>query len=278
MKCAWVQEHLVLYLAGELAAPETARILEHLETCANCMAEAEALAETQARLEAVIHTTVEAPSTLEARVMEAVSALPAPQQPGFRFLPRWGWRPSLALAGAALCLLGVGFFIGRWQALPPVGAPATTLNWASLEPDDSEGTRSQSDPQQLSQALATQVDFPVPVVDLKPEGASLVGGNRSVVQGVTVARLHYTWQGQPVALFVMDDKKLSPPMLPQEAFGTADSYLAGKTHGLTYVAWHTGRTNCVMVARSVPMHMLFHLACHACEKQEAGSIRSAPSG
>jgi anti-sigma factor RsiW len=268
MKCTWVQEHLVLYLAGELAAPETAQILEHLEMCAECMAQAEALAETQARLEAAIHTTVEAPTTLEARVMEVVRALPAPQRPWFRVLPRWGWRPSLALASAALCLLGLGFVIGRWQALPSGGVHATTLNWASLDPEGNAETQLQSDPRQLSQALTSLVDFSVPVVDLKPEGAALVGGNRSVVQGVTVARLHYAWQGQPVALFVMDDKKLAPPMLPQAAFGSADSYLAGKAHGLTYVAWHTGRTNCVMVARSVPMHLLFRLACHACEKQE----------
>jgi len=35
-----------------------------------------------------------------------------------------------------------------------------------------------------------------------------------------------------------------------------------------YVAWRSGKTNCVMVARSVSMHLLFHLACRACEQQD----------
>jgi hypothetical protein len=41
-----------------------------------------------------------------------------------------------------------------------------------------------------------------------------------------------------------------------------------KTGDLTYVAWSFGRTNCVMVARTVPMHLLFRLACHVSEKLE----------
>ena len=37
---------------------------------------------------------------------------------------------------------------------------------------------------------------------------------------------------------------------------------------MTYVAWRFGRTTNVMVARQVPMHRLFRLGCHTCEREE----------
>ena len=47
-----------------------------------------------------------------------------------------------------------------------------------------------------------------------------------------------------------------------------DSYFVRKMGGLTYVTWSFSGTNCVMVARAVPMHLLFQLACHTSEKLE----------
>jgi anti-sigma factor RsiW len=269
MRCGWVQERLMLYLAGELRTQETARLLRHLDGCAACAAQVEALAETQERVEVAVRTDIEAPDRLVARVMESVRTLPAPRRSWRVLFPRWEWRPRLALASGALCLLLIGFAAGRWHPR----SSAATLDLASLAQvhaaeQQAAGFRT-SDPQQLSRALASQVDFPVPVVDLKPEGAPLLGGTQSRVQGVPVALLHYNWQGERISLFVMDDRKLSPPALPQVASISADSYLAGKRDGLTYVAWRSGRTNCILVARTVPMHLLFRLACHACEKQES---------
>ncbi len=267
MRCAWVQDRLVLYLAGELGPQETARLLRHLETCAACTTLAESLADTQEDMEAAMRTDLEAPPTLDARVMEAVRALPTPRRSWRVLVPQWDGRLRLALAGAALCLIVGGFFAGRM--LRPAGGRVPTLDLAALSLPASEGPGiSVSDPAQLSQQLTPQVEFAVPAVDLKAEGAPLVGGSRSTLQGVPVARLRYNWQGQPVWLYVMDDKKLTPPALPQVASNGSDSYLAGKNHGLIYVAWHTGKTNCLMVARTVPMHLLFRFACHACEKQE----------
>ena len=68
-------------------------------------------------------------------------------------------------------------------------------------------------------------------------------------------------------LLVEGSLALSPPALRQVVF-RPDSYFVRKMNGLTYVTWSFGRTNCVLVARAVPMHLLFRLACHASEKLE----------
>ena len=95
----------------------------------------------------------------------------------------------------------------------------------------------------------------------------LVGGSKAMVHGVPVAALHYRWKGQRISIFQMDARQLSPSALRQVVF-RSDSYFVRKTGGLTYVTWSFGRTNCVMVAQSVPMHLLFQLACHTSEKLE----------
>src|SRR5262249_2598676 len=115
MRCAWVQERLLLYLDGELPPREAAGLVRHLERCAACTAQAESLAERQAPGDTSLATAIEAPAALDARVMEAVRGLPAPRRPWGAPLQR-GWLPRLAWVPAAVCLLMVGFYAGSWNA------------------------------------------------------------------------------------------------------------------------------------------------------------------
>src|SRR5579862_3794184 len=117
MRCARVQDRLLLYLAGELSTRERASVMRHLETCANCSALAEALAETQEHVDAGLSLDAGAPAALDARVMDAVRALPAPgrrqlgpSSSGHFMLRRLGW----GLAAGALAVLGYG--AGIWAA------------------------------------------------------------------------------------------------------------------------------------------------------------------
>lgn len=263
MRCGKVRERLLLYLAGELPGTEKERVEKHLVTCAACATHAEELAETQAQLDAALFLIDEAPTTLEVRVMQAVRELPAPRRPHPIF--RWE-RPPLAWAGLAACLAFLGFALGqRVHVLPSMPA----LDMAQLR--EAHGrlipTVALNDPRQLSETLTAQTQFPVTAVDLKPEGAQLVGGSTANVQGAQVALMRYTYDGKPVSLFQVDAHHLAAPA-PQWTKAAPDRYLVGKTGDYAYVAWTSGKTNCVMVARAVPMHLLFHLACHACEKQE----------
>jgi anti-sigma factor RsiW len=277
MRCAWVQERLLLYLAGELEPGQAPRLLRHLERCAACVAMAEQLAETGARLETALPTTLEAPATLHDRVMDVVRGSPAPRRSWPAFFPRPRVLHRLAHGAAVLGLMATAFFGGRWDAvrsLPVTAAAAPTVELALLGTAHRQSLRAGSvsevkeeQPQQLSRRLAPLLPFPIAAVDLPAEGLRLVGGKTGTMNGVPVAVLHYEWQGKRVTLFQMDARRLSPPALRAVVF-RSDSYFVRKMDGLTYVTWPFGQTRCVMVAQAVPMHLLFQLACHASEKLE----------
>jgi anti-sigma factor RsiW len=274
MNCAWVQERLLLYLAGELAPHQRARLARHLEQCARCAARAEQLAETQEQVETALPTSIEAPPSLDARVMEAVRRLPPPRSSWRLTFPRAGMRQRLGLASAALCLMIASFTAGNWYGASttrprPVSAlDLTLLGSAHLQSlSEPSAQINTSDPQQLARALRPLLPFALGVVDLHSDGMRLRGGNNTTVNGVPVAALRYAWKGERISLFQMDARTLSPPALRQVVF-RPDSYFVRKMGGLTYVAWSFGGTNCVMVAQAVPMHLLFRLACHTSEKLE----------
>src|SRR4051794_7308906 len=113
MNCAWVQDHLLLYLAGELEPGQSASLIRHLERCQACAVMADKLAETAGQAEAALQTNVEAPAGLDARVMEVVRGLPAPRRSWRASFPRWPVLPRLALGATVLCLVVAGYFAGR---------------------------------------------------------------------------------------------------------------------------------------------------------------------
>jgi anti-sigma factor RsiW len=287
MNCGRVQERLLLYLAGELDPRERTGVAQHLEQCARCTALAEKLADTQEWVQAALATSVEASPALDARVMEAVRRLPIPRPPRHLALPRMRVRQRLALVSAVVCVGIAAFMAGSWVRTPlsnKVAAPALDLallgnvhRRSLLAPSGSgpQGARTHSAsaeipasrPEQLAKALAPRLPFAVAVVDLPAEGMRLVGGSTATLNGVPVAALHYDWKGERISLFQMEARALAPAALGQVVV-KPDSYFVRKTGGLSYVAWSFGRTNCVMVARDVPMHLLFRLACHASEKLE----------
>lgn len=276
MRCGTVQERLLLYLAGELEGRERDQILRHLERCTVCTAHADLLSETREQVDAVLNTEMTAPPTLEARVMSAVRALPPPRKPWHMLIPT-APRPlrMVVLSGAALILLGIGLFAGmRLNAFRSGETAArldlTLLNAAHLHPPLLEAFSSPAP--QIAEALTPRVGFPVQPVDLRPEGAGIIGAGKTVIQGMRVALIRYQWQGEgeksdQISLFQMDARRLAPPALPQTEQRT-ESYVAGRMAGFNYVAWRSGRTNNVLIARVMPMHLLFQLACHACERQE----------
>jgi anti-sigma factor RsiW len=258
----------MLYLAGELGPKETGRLLAHLARCADCTALAEDLAATQERVAKVWHGNIEPPATLEARVMASVRALPKQRSRWPIPLSHWGQRPSFAFVAAGLGLVILGFVVGRrWPAASGLELARLGDAYNRMLAAAPDAELRDSDPQHLSQQLTPLVRFPVRAVDLQPEGVRLVGGGRANVDSVPMVTLHYDWQGKQISLFEMEGAKRIP--IPLQKLGhEADSYYVRKVGDTAFVAWHSGKTDCVMIARSIPMHQLFHFACHACEKQE----------
>jgi anti-sigma factor RsiW len=274
MKCTRVQDRLLLYLAAELSPRETAGIINHVARCADCTAVAEELARTQERLVAALQTKIDAPTSLDARVMAALRELPV-NQPLFN-----GFRPHVRrplVYAASLCFV---IFIVLAGTIWGRSVSAASLSMATLGEAHNRLITTESadqfqrlDPNQLARQLTAIMKFPVRASDLTSEGAQLIGGNRITVENTSIAELRYRWQGNQVSLFEMGSSRRTPAELRQLGH-EADAYYAHKAGDMVYVAWHVGETECIMVARSVHMHELFHLACRACEQQEINVVWS----
>ena len=200
MRCARVQERLVLYLAGELTPKENDCLSSHLARCAVCATLAEDLTATQERLAVGLNLNVEPPATLDAFVMAAIRALPVRQPSWRRFPPNWGRIPRYALAACLCCMvilsMAIGSVVGGYYRQKPA------LELASLGRAHSQRLAALSfpqlrgsDAQQLTRELTPLVAFQVRAANLQSEGALLVGGSRTIVDNVAVAALHYNWEG-----------------------------------------------------------------------------------
>ncbi len=275
MKGAHAQDRILLYLGGELDPQEAAKLCQHLERCARCTAVAAELEETLEQVEGALRTTVQAPPTLNARVMAAVRRRPVRRRRWAVLLPIRRWRRSLTAASVALSLLVSGYWVGHWHATrnPVPGHRMTqpgrpTLSLALLGEDHLEYLANPQpaqvpgpDPLDVARAMTRLLRFPVAVVDLQDEGARLLGGRKCRLQGVPTAFLLYDWKGERVSLYQVDERKLRLPLLREVLFD-GRRFQVGEVDGLTYVTWRSGAIDFVMVS-GTRAERLLHLACRA---------------
>ncbi len=283
MTCPQVHAKLLLYLASELEPSEDAAVTAHLHSCPACMAEAAALGEGQERVEGVVRTAVAAPASLDARVLEKVRSFGPPRSRWRPFSPPWSLRRRMAAAAAAAVLLVGGYLTGQWHAerSPGRGAaanpPGADAPWArarvtlSLTLLGDDHRKYLADPypaevpgpdaREVAVGLTPLLPFPVAEVDLRSEGAQLLGGRKCQAHGVPIAFLLYDWNGERVSLYQLDGRKLALPPLRTVRF-QGRRFLTGEADGLSYVAWQSGAMSFVMVSGTRPEHLL-HLACSA---------------
>lgn len=266
MNCTRIGPKLPLYAGGELSDRELEEVRAHLQTCAACREEAAALAAMDEQVRASWSEEVPVPETLDARVMRAVreTQTTAPRR-GFAFQVR-ALLPRTALAAAlvALCLLAVPRLLPSRSLEEARVFDLTSLRAEHQQP---QGQLTTGSPSELEAKLAPLVSFPVRAVDLSPEDTHLVSGAETRLQGAPVASFQYEWNGTRVSLFQMDARRLAPKGLGQMPT-QVESYVAQRKDGVSYVAWRSGGVGNVLVAQAMPMHRLFQLACHACERQE----------
>ena len=287
-KSCYSAEKILLYAAGEMEPREVTSVRAHLAACAGCASLAEELSETGELVEAVLATAIEAPPTLDARVMATLRALPPRRLRWPSFVPPWNWQQRLTTATAAACLLLAGSLFGGWYVnraeLNPSSIATSSqstlhepqmLNLVDLRADH---LRSLTDPaavsvpgsvpREVTAKLAkhnSEAPAPVPV-DLSAAGAKLIGGCWHVVDGQTLAFLCYEWNGRRVSLYQTDKQRLTVPGLQamterQDKTGS-HQYVVQQDSDLTYVAWRSGATNYILVAQEAPDRVL-HLAQRA---------------
>jgi anti-sigma factor RsiW len=148
MRCAQVRRSLSAFLDGEVPAAKQQQIAAHLESCAECRAERDALAATWDGL--LAWPEMPASVGFDARLHQRLAA---PERLPWRNRLRHAlWLPArrLALAGAAAGIL-VGWMAGHLSTIPAPGAadPAAlrqevvrtfALDAFAAVPPDSAGT------------------------------------------------------------------------------------------------------------------------------------------
>jgi len=266
MTCRWVQDRLILYLAGEASQRDAAKVVRHLERCSACMSAAEALAEAQEAVANAVRTSVVPPSTLDQRAMAQVRS---------ESLGRHWARarspiglPRLVAACASACLLVLAFWSGalyarRTAAVPVqvVGSGGETLSLAGLETLHGRelGASAAAVPsvgaESLSKLLSGKVPFKFHVLALDSQGARLVGGGAETAQGQPIVRLTYGLGSETVSLFQTDAMKLALPALRQMQHA-GPCYVVGKIGRCSYVVWCRGMTNYIMMSRVKPERLL----------------------
>ena len=281
MNCDKALEYFLLDEAGELAEKESGEMRAHIHQCASCRVLAEELSAVQGHIRGAFSAPLIEPSAdFDRRVMAAVRQLPGKRTLWQRLFPPPRWRPTLTLAGAAAAMtftFALGFWGGRHDAASRFAvrsnAAPRLMNRETLQQTYRQWRTSpgaseivSAAPDRLSAALTERVRFPVRAVDLRPEGATLIGGDSLALHGTPIALMRYRAQGEQVALLQMDASALAfSPMQAQSA--QSERYFVEKRDGMTCITWRSGNVNNVMIAQNLPMHTLFHLACHTCEKQ-----------
>lgn len=265
MTCRETDWRLLLYAADELPPGDRERVHRHLSGCAACRAALAELRAAEAGVRAAFEEAPPVPESLDHRVMRSVRALAGPRRAPFA----WGLPFPLRFAfglGAVLLAAVVWGLLGGVSPRARVVA-LTALRAEHERPSDPAAEVDAGSRAALEARLSRRVRFPVLAVDLSPEQVRLVAGEDVRVQGSAVACLRYQWKGERVSLFQMDARRLSPPGLGEFA-PPLESYVAQRSGGISYVAWRSRGVHYVLVSRAMPMHRLFQLACHACERQE----------
>jgi len=265
MICGWVQDRLLLYLSGELGSQETLRLLRHLEKCARCTAMAEQIAETQATLSPLLRTAIQAPPTLDARVMDAVRSFPSGRRPWYLFPSVLDWKRRVALVGAMLGFFFAGYLFGLWQTGQNQGIVLSSwgkkpvLELAAVQTLSTTNSIPlhfpRPDPHLVALGLKSRVKFSVAPVDLQAEGATLRGGRECRLQEIPVAFFQYDFRGERISLLQIDHNRMALPVcLPPSDHGTC--YLVTQMGEMTCILWCHRNINFVMVARITPEQLL----------------------
>lgn len=279
MRCNWVQDRLLLFLAAELGNSETARVVSHLERCEACSALLDEISESQGSLRDAVSTTATPPESLDARIMERVESLPLRRFPWPVQMQIWDRRSILAFSACGAVLLLIGFQWGRMirptisVRLPGDAAARPILDMADLARAHLSWNASVlTDPVdeiKLANSLSHSAGLRIIPLEMTDKQLELKAGSVTQMNRVPVATMRYTWKGTPVTLVQADGMKLSPPTTLKEMRDHGRCFLIEQNGDLTTVLWCEGSDNFILMAR-LPPQKLFPLACLVSAKLKRG--------
>ncbi len=245
MECDDIRPRIDASLDGELSSEQERAVRQHLDTCAACRAEHEAvLAVRRSVRRAEYHHAPDALRTRIAAALERESGQAFAAEPGEptepRRRPRWDWLKKLwhrPASGWPAWLPGTGragggnvVAFGGLTALAVAAAVAATLaltpslrgsNRAELFVDELVGAhvRAQlsghgidvisTDQHTVKPWFNGRLDYTPPVVDLAASGFALAGGRLDYLAHRRVAVLVYRYRLHVIDVYVMPERAAS---------------------------------------------------------------------
>lgn len=204
MDCREARDLLDAYADNALGLADAARLNRHLQGCAACREELDALRALghAVRAEAPYHR---APASLRERVLRALPREAGPAAPTRRRTTGWG---VLAWTNVATAVIAAGALVlaatlwsrrpGSQDALEPQIVASHVRALLSGHPIDVVST----DRHTVKPWFNGRLDYAPPVVDLASRGFPLSGGRVDYVDGRRVAVLTYHAGGHPIDLYL----------------------------------------------------------------------------
>lgn len=237
MTCREIKARLPLFLDGVLDGREAQDVLGHLEVCASCRAEAEAIRRFEDGLRAAAGQEVPVPPALARRIDAALAPRPWPVLGRRRLLQGAGVAAAASLAAlAAVAVL-------RRPPPPPETPPAWVLEAPVNDLRTFLDSRraldiATADPALLRRWFEGKTDFPPPKAAASAE-LVLVGGRLCYFLHRRASAYMYRADGRYVSFFTFPGAGLWRPESPGRDAG-ARTLVVREIDGFTHVLWSDG--------------------------------------
>jgi len=249
MNCAAYQDLVAAHVDGVLGPAERQEVEQHLTSCASC----QRLFAEESRFHAAFaarRLIVSLPVEVEQRLRLALAAesTPIPSRPWRERLLALLWQPRWAFGLAATALMIVLLLPRLFPAAPE---PAWFTQALDSYHAATEGrwsfTYHTADPQELEAAFnrSGQLDFVTHVLDLRPTGYRIAGGQVVREKDHPVAVVLY--QGEDGPIVCIRQRGTTPPM-PPGSEGVKGKYLYTRA-GYTVSCVQSAEHFCTLITR-----------------------------
>ncbi len=224
MNCEVYQDLVAAHVDEVLSSAERQEVEQHLASCASC----QRLFAEESRFRtafAARRLIVSVPAEVEQRLRVALAAESTPARSWWERSSALFWQPRLAF-GLAAATLVIALLLPRLfsSAPEPAWFPQVLDSYQAATEGRLSFTYHTDDPQALEAALnqSGQLDFVTHVLDLRPAGYRIEGGQMVWVKDHPVVVVLY--QGEDGPIVCLRQRGMAPPM-PLGSEGRKGKYL-----------------------------------------------------